>query len=152
MSKASLLSSTIGERLRAWRESAGLTQENVARAARNHGFDWKAATVGVIETGRREVSLQELLALPLIVGEFSWVPARHFADPRYFLGSFAPLLDVDAPEEDRRDLVIGASQLSDRLQDRILMESHGQAERNASRVLGVSSGDVAGLAIKPVGQ
>jgi transcriptional regulator with XRE-family HTH domain len=58
----------IGARLRELREGAGLTQEEIAAQARVVGFaDWARGTVSMIEGGRRRVTLEEFLALPLIL-------------------------------------------------------------------------------------
>jgi transcriptional regulator with XRE-family HTH domain len=58
----------IGARLRQLRERAGLTQEEIAAQARVVGFaDWARGTVSMIEGGHRRVTLEEFLALPLIL-------------------------------------------------------------------------------------
>ena len=58
----------IGTRLRQLREGAGLRQEDIATQARAVGFgDWVRGTVAMIEGGRRRVTLEEFLALPLIL-------------------------------------------------------------------------------------
>lgn len=68
MHPAVLLHQLIGARLRELREDAGLTQEEIAAQARVVGFvDWARGTVSMIEGGRRRVTLEEFLALPLIL-------------------------------------------------------------------------------------
>jgi transcriptional regulator with XRE-family HTH domain len=62
----------IGQRMRAIREEHGERQDEVAAVARDYGLNWTRATVAAIETGRREVSVAELLALPHILGVPVW--------------------------------------------------------------------------------
>lgn len=69
--KATPISALVGGSLRSWRKEEGLTQDEVARAARQIGVDWTRATVAAIETGRRDVSLGEFLALPFIVNRLT---------------------------------------------------------------------------------
>ena len=57
----------IGENLRSLREQAGKRQDDVAAAARDLGLRWSQATVGAIEIGRREVTVGELVLLPVIL-------------------------------------------------------------------------------------
>lgn len=57
----------IGGNLRSLREQHGKRQDDIAAAARAVGLRWSQATVGAIETGRREVSVGELIALPSIL-------------------------------------------------------------------------------------
>lgn len=71
MTKAKPISNVIGENLRHWRSEAGVTQDEVARAALELGFEWTQATVAAIETGRREVSLGEFVALPFIANRLA---------------------------------------------------------------------------------
>jgi transcriptional regulator with XRE-family HTH domain len=54
----------LGQRLRALREDGGKRQEDLAAAARGYGLSWSRATVAAIETGRRRLSVDELLLLP----------------------------------------------------------------------------------------
>jgi transcriptional regulator with XRE-family HTH domain len=68
MTPAVPLHQLIGARLRELREGAGLTQEEIAAQARAVGFaDWARGTVSMIEGGHRRVTLEEFLALPLIL-------------------------------------------------------------------------------------
>lgn len=67
MAQAKTIEAAVGERLRDWRTDAGLTQDEVATAARELGFEWRQATVAAIEAGRRDVSLGEFFALPFLV-------------------------------------------------------------------------------------
>ncbi len=61
--KQSPLTIPLATRLRVHREHAGLGQDQLARRARDAGLNWRAATVAAIETGRRELSLEEFFAL-----------------------------------------------------------------------------------------
>jgi hypothetical protein len=64
------LAIVIGGQVRAWREAANLRQDEVAYAARERGLPWTSATVANVETGRRNLSLEEFIALPFIVASF----------------------------------------------------------------------------------
>jgi hypothetical protein len=65
----------VGEYLRTvHRPRFGLTQDDIARAARELGFNWVQSSVAQLETGRRRLSAEELLATPLIL-------ARSVGDP-----------------------------------------------------------------------
>lgn len=64
--EASPFASALGEQLRATREEAGRTAEDVARRARHLGLSWHRSTVGQIEQGKRNVTAAELFTLPLV--------------------------------------------------------------------------------------
>lgn len=49
--------------MRAWREEAAFTQDDVATAARGFGLNWTRDTVAAIENGRREITLSEFTVL-----------------------------------------------------------------------------------------
>lgn len=86
-----------GAQLRAWRETAGLTQDQVAAAARERGLRWTRATVAAIEIDRRELSFSEFLALrgePMTAGELSTFFNRA-AGLRTFHGDTAEQLDAE---------------------------------------------------------
>lgn len=90
MSEAIPISAVIGDQLSEWREAAGLRQDEVARAARELDLPWTQATVAGIETGRREVSLEEFAVLPLIVSKFPRVQGGRFRRASGFLYSDEP--------------------------------------------------------------
>jgi transcriptional regulator with XRE-family HTH domain len=64
------LSAIIGAELRIWRETLQLRQDQVAGAARARGVAWSRSTVAAIEAGRRQISLEEFVALLFIAGSF----------------------------------------------------------------------------------
>ncbi|MGH7413183.1 MAG: helix-turn-helix domain-containing protein [Candidatus Rokuibacteriota bacterium] len=66
MKQAKALSAILGRGLRQLRESRGLRQDEVATLARRWGLEWTQATVATIETGRRQLSVEEFLLLPWI--------------------------------------------------------------------------------------
>lgn len=66
-STAKPMSVVIGERMRSYREAESLRQDELARKARQHGLRWERATVAAIETGRRAISIEELVRLPLLL-------------------------------------------------------------------------------------
>jgi transcriptional regulator with XRE-family HTH domain len=57
----------IGEQLRNLRLERGARQDDVAAWARKIGLKWTRATVALLEAGRRQLSLGEFLALPLVL-------------------------------------------------------------------------------------
>lgn len=65
---ATPLASSIGARLRALREQHGALQDEVAASARQWGLSsWTRATVAAIETGRRQLSIEEFLLVPYVL-------------------------------------------------------------------------------------
>jgi transcriptional regulator with XRE-family HTH domain len=103
----------IGARLRALREGARLTQEVVAAQARAVGFaDWARGTVSMIEGGHRRVTLEEFLALPLIL---------------YYAGAgqvrLVDLVSADAPAIINADTALAAGTLRAALAGRLAVES-----------------------------
>jgi len=68
MNEAKTLSQTIGEKMRELREGSGLLQENIAATARKrYGVRWTRATIAAIETGKRRLTVEELIMLPMIL-------------------------------------------------------------------------------------
>ena len=61
------LSVGIGRRIADLRRPEGVTAEDVAEAARAVGLRWQAGTICFIETGRRAISADELLMLPVLM-------------------------------------------------------------------------------------
>lgn len=62
------LASVVGRNLRSARQEAGATRNDVAVWARRYGFPaWRRNTVQTIEDGRRLVTAEELLTLPVIL-------------------------------------------------------------------------------------
>jgi len=68
---APALATLLGQRLRALREGGGKRQEDLAAAARGPGLSWSRATVAAIETGRRRLSVDELLLLPVALNRLA---------------------------------------------------------------------------------
>ena len=61
------ITQVIGANMRRLREDRAVVLRDVANAARDLGLSWDASAVSRIETGRRELSLEEFLALPLVM-------------------------------------------------------------------------------------
>ena len=77
----------VGARLREVREERRLRQSDVVVSARRLGLRWTPATVAALETGRRELSVGELLLLPMIVFDateraLSWDEIEAAGKPR----------------------------------------------------------------------
>jgi transcriptional regulator with XRE-family HTH domain len=162
MDKPAPLHQVIGRRLRALRTAAGRLQEDVAAAARAWGFDWQRGTVAMIELGRRRVTAEELIALPAIARDAGLEGFSLGEDVMVILSPLAgaPTLSPSGPLRSHHvELVpIGHGRAPDtpeareirRLEPRlrhkqaeaevfrIALESHGDAETKAARVLGVS--------------
>lgn len=61
------LSQAIGRRMRELRDEHGRTAGEVAEAAQEWGLRWQRSTVASIETGKRGLSAEELVVLPVIL-------------------------------------------------------------------------------------
>ncbi|MFI2431951.1 helix-turn-helix domain-containing protein [Streptomyces sp. NPDC018693] len=59
----------IGERLKLFRQERGLRQADVAAAAAEWGLPWARSSVAALEGGSRNLSIEEALMLPLVMGE-----------------------------------------------------------------------------------
>ncbi|MEV0994809.1 helix-turn-helix transcriptional regulator [Nonomuraea sp. NPDC050202] len=57
----------VGLNIRRLREAKGKVLRDVAEAARTFGVKWDASAVSRIETGRRDLTVEELLALPHVL-------------------------------------------------------------------------------------
>lgn len=65
--KARPLAVIVGERLKQFREEQGLRQADIATAAAACGLAWGRSSVAALESGTRNLSLEEVLLLPLVV-------------------------------------------------------------------------------------
>jgi transcriptional regulator with XRE-family HTH domain len=61
------LAPAIGRRMRALRDEHDVTADTVAAHARRVGLGWQRSTVATIEAGRRRLTGEELLLLPLVL-------------------------------------------------------------------------------------
>lgn len=94
-----LLQSVITDNMRRIRRERGVLQEDVAMAARWVGVMWSSTTVAQIESGTRQLSLDEFLLLPLILRcKISDLLAVEDEDQPVKLG-FNTILDPDAVAE-----------------------------------------------------
>src|SRR5438876_11910658 len=60
-------SDAVAENVRAMRGARGLSQGDLAERMKAEKFDWRQATVSEIERGARNVTVDELLGLALIL-------------------------------------------------------------------------------------
>ena len=68
MAQSKILSQVIGEHIRTLREGSGRRQDDLALTARQrYGLPWTRATVAAIETGKRRLSIEEMVLLPMIM-------------------------------------------------------------------------------------
>lgn len=167
MAESNPISKVIGANLRAWREAAKLEQNAVAFQARGLGLDWTSATVGAIETGRREVSLDEFVVLPFIVARFDYVGGGRWRRLGGFIGIEPQIVTVSNASirgEDLYNLVSGwavggegrvvpgdalhppARQPREIKARREAAEAAFDAEMKAARRLGVPQIDIVGAA------
>ena len=97
--KPVLLQSVITDNMRRIRRERGLLQEDIAKAARWLGVMWSSVTVTQIESGARQLSLDEFLLLPLILRctmrDLVWVEGE--SQPVQF--GFGTILDPDTVAE-----------------------------------------------------
>lgn len=61
------LSAALGTHVRELRTSAGIRQDDIAAAARSIGLAWSRSVVAALESGRRQLSAEDLLLLPVIL-------------------------------------------------------------------------------------
>lgn len=61
------VSELIGRSMRQIREEHGIVLADVSRAARDLGLTWDPSAVSRLETGKRALTVEELIALPLIM-------------------------------------------------------------------------------------
>ncbi|WP_133057051.1 hypothetical protein [Frankia sp. KB5] len=59
----------IGRRAGDLRREVGISQGDVALAARRHGLPWKQSSIATLEAGQRDLSAAELAILPLALAE-----------------------------------------------------------------------------------
>ena len=63
------LAEIVGERLKGFREERGLRQADVAAAAAKWGLAWARSSIAALEAGSRNLSLEEVLLLPVIIDD-----------------------------------------------------------------------------------
>jgi transcriptional regulator with XRE-family HTH domain len=157
-----ILDNVIGERLRAIRESAGKTQEEIAALARQWGLPWTQGTIATIEDGRRDISLRSELfpflfalsrpftdLLPassndrVVITDHADVPAKALHD--------ILTTKIDYPVRGYR-LKAGKASISTKTYPAkaqlIASDALGAAERKAAAVLGVEPEAIAKAARK----
>lgn len=129
------LSVVVGESLRRFREARGLRQEDIAEEARKYGFSWGRSSVASLESGNRDLSVNELLLLPsiikklggweeplvpsdarLLINESLWMPASQI--PSHVFALFAPSatpqkLEAGVEPVEDEDLLLGSTEEED---------------------------------------
>ena len=101
MDEAITPAARIGLRIRAAREAASKTQEDVALYMRSRGFQsWSRSSVAALEQGRRDLVVSELLAMP-------WVMA-HLGAPC----SLQELLDETVEADTPNNITFTGSEVS----------------------------------------
>ena len=71
--KKTKMSKMVGRRVREIRNQYGLTQDNLSMVARERfGLSWTRPTIAAMETGKRQLSVEEFLLIPLILNLALW--------------------------------------------------------------------------------
>lgn len=141
----------VGQRVRDIRQKSGRSQDELAQAARRVGLDWTRAAVAGLETGRRGLSVEEFLLLPLALREVDgqdhalaellqgggrMVRTERGGVSAGFLRRVVSGGDTAAMPRRQR---LGRHPTEDVIADEAVRE----AERHAAKVLGVSPEEVA---------
>lgn len=148
------LEAVVGRNVRRIREALKLTQDDVATTARWLGVNWARSSIGLLEQGKRNVSLAEAILLVMVLN----VAQQKHSDTEPAHVSLASLLSPD--EQEAVFLTTGAklsrevveATLSDAVFTRTGPMGHapweaaGQIERNAAADLGLTPGMVAFIA------
>lgn len=67
--KARPLAVIVGERLREFREEKGLRQADIASKALSCGLGWSRSSVAALESGTRNLSIEEVILIPYIIAK-----------------------------------------------------------------------------------
>ncbi|MDN6458176.1 MAG: helix-turn-helix domain-containing protein [Bifidobacterium crudilactis] len=71
MTLTQTIPSAVGDTLSSVRREHGLTLDQIAYAARNHGASWSASSVSNIERGQASLTLQNLILLALAINDLT---------------------------------------------------------------------------------
>lgn len=71
------LYSHLGQRLRDWRNEFGASQEDLSNLVRVEGINWTRPKIAQIESGKRRLTIDELLVLSFATGK----PLKYWLDP-----------------------------------------------------------------------
>jgi len=63
------LTEWVGGNVRDWRASAGVRQDDIVSAARRWGLAWTRSAVADLEAGRRRLTAEELVLLPIVLND-----------------------------------------------------------------------------------
>lgn len=88
------LSKTLAENARQFRSVLGHSQDDVAERMRALGHEWSRQTVSDVERNVRNVTVDELLGLALVLG----TPISELLDPRGVLRAFPENVDPGNPD------------------------------------------------------
>jgi hypothetical protein len=153
------LATLVGRQVRQIRVASDRSQDELASAARRAGLDWTRAAVAALETGRRGLSAEELLLLPLaltFLDEKEHTLAELIPDSQRivrptgapagtkFLRHLARGGDARAAGARERQIAQGVGiKASGERPEVLAYMAAREAEQHAARVLGVSPEDVA---------
>jgi transcriptional regulator with XRE-family HTH domain len=142
------LSAVVGAKVRELRQAQGATQEEVAAAARRCGLSWDRSTVTRIEDGARGLTAEELLLLPVLLGDIlrrpqvpltellgeeAWLSDEIAYDPAAFRAALTGSGSIDVRRRSLDDIP-GVP-----LYRAAFRAAAGEAEQRAARSLGVDA-------------
>jgi transcriptional regulator with XRE-family HTH domain len=137
MGRATALQAAIAAGIRVRREDLGRTQDDVARSGRELGFDWTAAIIAAMETGKREIHFAELVAvLSILEAPLAAIlqdEAITLSDKAELSAHSLVTLGAQIPTVYRRDTQTAEA---------VISAAAADAERKVARRLGVAPGRV----------
>ena len=169
------LVSVVTENMRRIRTERGLLQEDVAMAARWVGLMWSSITVTQIESGSRQLSLDEVLLLPLVLRcslkdlldtandddpiQLGYNTILEAATVRRLVAEKGPQLSADDipmlpglehPLDPKITWAVKGAYLERTLLSYLLVRegTRGEAERKAAQTLKISAAQVTAYAIR----
>jgi transcriptional regulator with XRE-family HTH domain len=117
------LSAVVGQRLRELRSHHGVPQDDLAAEARQFGLaDWSKSTIAALESGRRQLTIGEMLLLPAILDR-ARIKAPEFhrytgpgGEEEADVVGYHPVDHADLiPNDDRPIFLAGGAQLAARV-------------------------------------
>src|SRR5439155_5213115 len=140
------LANSVGRALREFREKRGMTQDDLARAARRASLPWTRASVAALEGGRGDLSLEEFNRLAWVLREMT---GEHHTVRAYANDEDGATVDIIAGLEPlgattkgeilarMKDILIGSNW------EPAIVDQGGDAEQKAARRLRVPALNVA---------
>jgi len=166
------LTEQVGGNVRRWRAVAGVRQDDVVSAARRWGVAWTRSAVADLEAGRRRLTAEELVLLPVVLNDAAGGAAsptiaelvagteplalndRATLRPEQvvaLLSADESVSGLEAPPaqtcDDLPDMILSAARHRDTTHMRQLELPLDDAEKQAGRRLGISARRVRATAV-----